>query len=215
MELPREWPDSTPRIGHDLRKSSGNRCSGSEKTKKNTPKTNGGEKGHSEKWTEKLKEQFGCPFLRTVLPDHLPQPLPDWVNLVLPGCPGSLVAKSCPTLVTPGTVARQTFSVDGILQARILEWVAVSSSRGSSLPDPGIVLGRKPVKPKVPQTHHSSPLGIPQTPLAFPVHRLTLFWGWPCTVFTQQERVLRGHSRGDTPTKSGTEKGLGLREPLS
>ena len=126
------------------------------KKKNTTPKTNGGEKGHSEKWTEKLKEQFRCPFLRKVLPDHLLRPLPDWVNLVLPGCPGSLVAKSCLTLVTPGTVARQAFSVHGILQARILEWVAVSSSRGSSLPDPGIVLGRKPVKPKVPQIHHSS-----------------------------------------------------------
>ena len=74
------------------------------------------------------------------------------------------------------------------------------------------------MKLKAPQTHQAllaTPLGIPQPPLAFPVHRLMLFWGWPCTVLIQQERVLRGHSRGDTPTKSGTEKGLGLQEHLS
>ena len=43
-----------------------------------------------------------------------------------------LVAKSCLTLVTPWTVAHQ-ISVGGISQARILEWVAISFSRGSSL----------------------------------------------------------------------------------
>ena len=35
---------------------------------------------------------------------------------------------------TPWTVARQAPSVHGILQARILQWVAVSSSRGPSRP---------------------------------------------------------------------------------
>ena len=47
---------------------------------------------------------------------------------------GSSVAKSCPTLAThrvylPGS------SVLGILQARILEWVAISFSRGFSRPN--------------------------------------------------------------------------------
>ena len=37
---------------------------------------------------------------------------------------GGLVAKSCPTLATPWTIARQVSSVHGIFQARILEWVA-------------------------------------------------------------------------------------------
>ena len=36
--------------------------------------------------------------------------------------------------VTPWTAARQAPLSTGILQARILEWVAVSSSRGSSPP---------------------------------------------------------------------------------
>ena len=39
------------------------------------------------------------------------------------------VTQSCPT---PQTVAHQGSSVHGILQARILEWVAISSSKGSS-----------------------------------------------------------------------------------
>ena len=36
--------------------------------------------------------------------------------------------------VTPWTVAHQTLLSTGILQARILEWVAMPSSRGSSQP---------------------------------------------------------------------------------
>ena len=47
---------------------------------------------------------------------------------------GGLVAKSCPTLATPWTVAHPGSSVHGISQARILEWVAISFSRGSSRP---------------------------------------------------------------------------------
>ena len=39
---------------------------------------------------------------------------------------GGLVAKSCPTLVTSCTVAFQAPLSTGILQARILKWVAIS-----------------------------------------------------------------------------------------
>ena len=46
---------------------------------------------------------------------------------------GGLVAKSCPTLVTPWTVACQA-PLFGIFQARILEWISISFSRGSSQP---------------------------------------------------------------------------------
>ena len=45
---------------------------------------------------------------------------------------GGLVTKLCPTLVTPMGCSPPVFSVHGILQARILEWVAISFSRGSS-----------------------------------------------------------------------------------
>jgi len=50
------------------------------------------------------------------------------------GGSGGLVAKLCPTLVTPMDCSLPGSFVHGILQARILEWVAISFSRGSSQP---------------------------------------------------------------------------------
>ena len=44
------------------------------------------------------------------------------------------VAQSCPTLYDPMDCSPPGSSVHGILQARILEWVAISFSRGSSRP---------------------------------------------------------------------------------
>ena len=46
----------------------------------------------------------------------------------------SEVAQSCPTLCDPVDCSLPGSSVHGILQARILEWVAISFSRGSSRP---------------------------------------------------------------------------------
>ena len=43
-----------------------------------------------------------------------------------------LVTQSCPTLCHPMDCSQPGFSVHRILQARILEWVAISFSRGSS-----------------------------------------------------------------------------------
>ena len=43
-----------------------------------------------------------------------------------------LFAQSCPTLCNPMDCSPPGSSVHGILQARILEWVAISSSRRSS-----------------------------------------------------------------------------------
>ena len=51
-------------------------------------------------------------------------------------CP---VAQSCSALCDPMGCSLLGSSVHGIFQARILEWVAISSSRGS-LPNPGIQL---------------------------------------------------------------------------
>ena len=45
-----------------------------------------------------------------------------------------LVMKSCPTLSSPMNWSPLGSSVFGISQARILEWVAISFSRGSSRP---------------------------------------------------------------------------------
>ena len=52
-----------------------------------------------------------------------------------------LVTLSCPTLCDTLDWSPPGSSVHGILQARILEWVAISFPRG--LPDPGI----KPTSP--------------------------------------------------------------------
>ena len=48
-----------------------------------------------------------------------------------------LVAQSCPTLCDPMDCSPPASSVRGILQARILAWVAMSSSRASSQPRDG------------------------------------------------------------------------------
>ena len=45
-----------------------------------------------------------------------------------------LVAQSCLTLCNSMDYSPPSSSVHGILQARILEWVAISFSRGSSQP---------------------------------------------------------------------------------
>ena len=50
-----------------------------------------------------------------------------------------LVAHSGPTLCDPMDYGPPGFSVHGILQARILEWVAMTSPGG--LPDPGVEPG--------------------------------------------------------------------------
>ena len=47
------------------------------------------------------------------------------------------VAQLCPTLCNPMDCSPPGSSVHGILQARILEWVAMPSSRGSSQPRDG------------------------------------------------------------------------------
>ena len=46
----------------------------------------------------------------------------------------SEVAQSCPTLCDPVDCDLLGFSVHGILEARILEWIAISFPRGSSQP---------------------------------------------------------------------------------
>ena len=49
-------------------------------------------------------------------------------------CCYCLVAKSCQTLCNPMNCSLPGFSIHGILQARILKWVDISFSRGSSQP---------------------------------------------------------------------------------
>ena len=72
----------------------------------------------------------GSPALQA---DSLPsEPLgkPDLADCISEG--EGEVAQSCPTLCDPVDCSLPGFSVHGILQARILEWVTISFSRGSS-----------------------------------------------------------------------------------
>ena len=65
---------------------------------------------------------------------------PDWATelnrrrLRVTGCVVCCGAQPCPTLCDPMDYSPPGSSVHGILQARILEWVAISFSRGSSQP---------------------------------------------------------------------------------
>ena len=54
------------------------------------------------------------------------------MRLTLQSSDGSLVTKSYLTLVTPWTVSLPGSFVHGVSEARLLEWVAISFSRGSS-----------------------------------------------------------------------------------
>ena len=55
-----------------------------------------------------------------------------------------MCAQSCPTLCDPMDSSPPGSSVHGILQARILEWVAISFSRGSSQPRDRILILASP-----------------------------------------------------------------------
>ena len=61
-------------------------------------------------------------------------PVPVLSGFFLPMRMCVLVAQSCQTVCGPMDYSPPGSSVHGILQARILEWVAVSFSRGSSQP---------------------------------------------------------------------------------
>ena len=52
--------------------------------------------------------------------------------LIIGGC--VLVAQLCPTFCNPTYCSPPGFSVHGVLQARILEWIAIHFSRGTSQP---------------------------------------------------------------------------------
>ena len=62
--------------------------------------------------------------------------LPSFTNII---CFGGLVAKLCLTPWDPVDCSLPGFSVHRILQSRLLEWIAISSSREElDLPNPGI-----------------------------------------------------------------------------
>ena len=97
----------------------------------------------------KLRALLSCTFKgeRTLFPSLLTQiflplplhstlsfPLPShWAQLA-PLFSQSEVSHSCPTLCHPMDYSLPGSSVHGIFQARVLEWVAIAFSRGSSQP---------------------------------------------------------------------------------
>ena len=81
------------------------------------------------------QEQVGSVFvLSTLWPvNKLASPVQSWPNhLCLGGTVLCLVAQAHLTLCDPMNCSPPGSSIHGILQARVLEWVAMSSSRGSS-----------------------------------------------------------------------------------
>ena len=68
----------------------------------------------------------------SLLPSSSISGLPDFALCMV--VHGYLVTQSCLTLCDPIDCSPPGLSVHGILQARILEWVAISSSRASSWP---------------------------------------------------------------------------------
>ena len=60
----------------------------------------------------------------------MPIPCPQGVNNSIERKKESEVAQSCPTLCDPMDYSLPGSSIHGILQARVLEWVAISFSRG-------------------------------------------------------------------------------------
>ena len=93
---------------------------------------------------------------------------------ILPACLHAKSLQSCPTLCNPVDYSPPGSSVPGILQARILKWVAISLLRGSS--DPGI----KPVCPVLQaDSLLSEPPGKPKY-LFFPTKQVIV---WIATKF--------------------------------
>ena len=74
-----------------------------------------------------INTRFGHLFLLLKVESGKMRYSNSWLNVL------RLVAQSCPTLCDPWTLAQALLSM-GILQARVLEWVAMLSSRGLSQP---------------------------------------------------------------------------------
>ena len=105
-----------------------------------------------------------------------------------------LVTQSCPTLCNLLDFSLPGSSVHGVLQAKLLEWVAIFSSRGSSWPRDwtqvscttgGFLLSEPPGKPFI-APYFSLLKCLPATELLKPLHLLELeshsfpspaFWG--------------------------------------
>ena len=72
-----------------------------------------------------------CYKILSIIPCAIQQVLADYLFYISCCC---LVTPSCQTFCDPMDCSQPGFSVHGIFQAGILEWIAIPVSRGSSLP---------------------------------------------------------------------------------
>jgi len=94
------------------------------------------------------------------------------LSIFLPGCVSAKTLQSSPTLCGPMDCSQPGSSVRGILQARILEWIAMPSSRGSSRPKDGIWASLCLLH----WQQDSLPLLPPGKPIFLPTYQFILSW---------------------------------------
>ena len=76
--------------------------------------------------------QWNIPFCIFLIPSGILFFLPEKLFSFFLWCLFSEVAQSCPTLCGPMNCSLPGSCIHGIFQARVLEWIAISFSRGSS-----------------------------------------------------------------------------------
>ena len=80
-----------------------------------------------------IKRDLGAPLMRALIPCMRAPPSSDHLSKAPPPSE-SEVAQLCPTRCSPMDCSLPGSSIHGIFQARVLEWVAISFSMGSSQP---------------------------------------------------------------------------------
>ena len=106
---------------------------------------------------------------------------PQCCSLVSPGEVKVKVVQLCPTLCNPMDCSLPGYSVHGIFQARVVEWVAISFSRGSSQPR-GSNLGLPHCRQTLYRLSHQEALVSPKIPL-FSASRPLLILSHPPGMF--------------------------------
>ena len=76
---------------------------------------------------------------------HAGCPVSGWLLLIFSSCMRAKLLQSCLTLCDPMNASLPGSSVRGTLQARVMKWVVMPSSRGSSWPRGGICVSMSPL----------------------------------------------------------------------
>ena len=116
-----------------------------------------------------------------------------------------LVAQSCPTLCHPIDCSPSGSAVHGILQARILEWVAVPFSRGSPQP-------RTPDTSLFPQIAQAPPAGAHSHCPEEPSSWASWLANWPLLTRPLPQTVVATLTPTPTPTPSSVQRKMPKRK---